>query len=230
MPRIASRVAGWHYLTSLLNFWMVFWGQPASSLTVWSVDLVSYIDCTAILYTLNQFSRSRHSHQIKSVWKQCGKNTRPNTDCLQDRQICNYGRQKYEPHLLCKHLVQAVHIPNDWLWQEIHCHCVIPSTSILSLLQKAVTLAHMLNLASTSVLIAMSVMEMTRSIMVTNRFWVVQDGESWKWRIKAYWENEYVLLKMKNIHNVHHQVYSHCIECCIAWKGNEQSDYNQVSD
>lgn len=39
---------------------------------------------------------------------------------------CNCGRQKYEPHLLCKHLCQAVSTPSDRLWREIHCCCVYP--------------------------------------------------------------------------------------------------------
>jgi len=40
--------------------------------------------------------------------------------------ICNCGRQKYDRHHLCKHLVQAVGTPSINFWSEVYRRRVLP--------------------------------------------------------------------------------------------------------
>ena len=51
---------------------------------------------------------------------------------------CTCGRQKYDCHLLCKHLVQAVPSPPIRFWREVHRRRVLPIYQHPALVQKVV--------------------------------------------------------------------------------------------
>ena len=51
---------------------------------------------------------------------------------------CTCGRQKYDCHLLCKHLVQAVSSPPIRFWREVHRRRVLPIYQHPALVQKAI--------------------------------------------------------------------------------------------
>ena len=51
---------------------------------------------------------------------------------------CTCGRQKYDCHLLCKHLVQAVPSPPIRFWREVHRRRVLPIYQHPALIQKVI--------------------------------------------------------------------------------------------
>lgn len=79
-----------------------------------------------LLHTTNRLGRSNglttYKKYFKKSWKQLekasiSKNSAYTTDIT--RWACNCGRQKYDAHHLCKHLVQAVNPPPPEFWGEV---------------------------------------------------------------------------------------------------------------
>ncbi|KAG6814961.1 hypothetical protein H0H87_006272 [Tephrocybe sp. NHM501043] len=65
---------------------------------------------------------------FKKSWKvllECGVSEKKYSTSLRDFS-CTCGRQKYDTHLLCKHLVQIVGLPSSHFWEQVIHQLTVP--------------------------------------------------------------------------------------------------------